>query len=250
MTTRGLIDEIAFHLCELHKIFLTQSRRVAQTRLRATGERAKRRDTIKIIISNHSDYMNVKMFTVRRINWKWFSQQADVARGILCVFFCISGEGRKRKWNSILLCSDVVCDAGWIMCGDWEKRNRDQACVWWCNFFPSLPFFLVVASQLIRNGFDGEGRQRWRGRDSLSLLLPFHSGFAGHSTVGWYALIDEMVRCARVSDFEANRDNRSCFSLHPLIDQWVSRPVPLKRKTRSFSRLLEKISSDILERTL
>lgn len=140
MTTRGLIDEITFHLCELHKIFLTQSRRVAQTRLRATGERAKRRDTIKII-SNHSDYMNVKMFTVRRINWKWFSQQADVARGILCVFFCISGEGRKRKWNSILLCSDVVCDAGWIMCGDWEKRNRDQACVWWCNFFPSLPFF-------------------------------------------------------------------------------------------------------------
>lgn len=31
----------------------------------------------------------------------------------------------KMKLNSAVFCSDVVCDAGWIICGDWEKRNRE-----------------------------------------------------------------------------------------------------------------------------
>ena len=66
-------------------------------------------------------------------------------RGIFCVmlyiFFRVK-EGRENE-TQLRSCSDVVCDAGWIKCGDWEKRKTQhrRTSAFDGVIFPSLPFF-------------------------------------------------------------------------------------------------------------
>lgn len=134
-----------FHLCEIAQLFDTQHQARLMGWVKQERQRKNERHTIKYYFQSlwHSE-MNVKMFTVRRINWKWIkpAEEAD-ERDLCCVFFCFRvKEGRENE--TLFCCALMLCVTRgdeWMngYDGGWENWRRFQASVLNGVKFPSLP---------------------------------------------------------------------------------------------------------------
>lgn len=123
----------------------------------------------KLFPINTGSLWNVKMFTVRRINWKWISQQADVARGIFVFFFFGWRKEEKMKLNSVVFWCCVWRGMDNVRRLGKTQPTANQACVWWCTLpFSSFPYRaaflwmrLIRSYRMFRKGDGNECWQRW-----------------------------------------------------------------------------------------